>query len=499
MSKKLFWLLFILILIFAYILRIIPIQNNNFFFTIDQGDDAVHARELFDRGQILFKGPMTGISGIYTGPGWYYFISVGYKLFGGHPFGALFMVILLSLATTALLIWQIGKKVSPKAGLLVGIALQGFWFFYDTSRWAFNPFPLVFLSVVLILLLISFLEGNKKSYFLAFIPIGLAFNTEVAGAAAMFVFYFLVGLWGVKNGRLLWKTLILSNFFFPILFLAGIPKQVFTLVHFDQGSALGTFSGTNFSTVTQAFLEIIRDSLIPQSLVLSIFLFGVLLIWLKQKKDDFTKKFVSLTLALFAVSYLFFSANKGWQDWHDPYLPPLLFTSTLLILFSKPWKIGLPIFFLVMASQLLVFKQRYTEYLHPSNDPGILASKISVVDWVYKNAENDGFNVYIYMPSFYDYPYQYLFWWYGRKVYKYVPCEYSNYPASLKYLYVPGSEHYSTPTLGCDKFRFLVIEEGGNLEKQQKQLKLMQEGTKLVEETMIGKIKVEKRIVVRNR
>ncbi len=111
---------------------------------MDAGNDAVHVRELLERGQFPVLGPVTGLDGIYAGPGWFYFIAIGYWLFGGHPFGAVFMMIMLNLLLTAILMRRINHEVSPLAAIVVGAGLQMSWRFYDASRYGFNPFPLVF-------------------------------------------------------------------------------------------------------------------------------------------------------------------------------------------------------------------------------------------------------------------------------------------------------------------------------------------------------------------
>ena len=126
MKKGYFGLIFFTILIFSLLLRIIPTADNNFYFTMDQGNDAVYAREIFARHQILFLGPMTGLSGLYAGPAWYYFISIGYFLFKGHPFGPVFLLILLNTFLTGMIIWQIAKKVSQPIALAIGALLQIF-------------------------------------------------------------------------------------------------------------------------------------------------------------------------------------------------------------------------------------------------------------------------------------------------------------------------------------------------------------------------------------
>lgn len=524
MNKKVFWIIFTLILLFGLVLRLYPAQNYNFYFTIDQGDEAVNAREFFERGRLLITGPETGIRGVHAGPLWYYFVSIGYKIFNGDPFGALLMVILLNLVVTGVIVWQIRQNVSPYVALLIGVALQFYWFFYDTSRWSFNPFPLVFLSFALIFLLTSFLRGRLWSYILASVIVGLAFNAEVAGAAAMLIFYILVGACGYFKQKIGIKIYLVAAFFIPSIFLLKIVYE-FGKVYWKHRSlpesTMQTFGGVNYFRVGVAFLEIVRDATIPQSMVLGVLVFlAVLGLYFWKGKGnrgrgrEFVNYYVVLCLVLYLVSLLFLGMSRGFRDWHDIFLPPLLFVSVLLMLFSSWGELrGLKVRYykwaccvfgiVILISQFWLFQERYREYLKPSDDPGLLINQIKVVDWVYQSAENDGFNAYVYTPNKHDDHYQYVFWWYARQTYRYLPCEYSYQRAAIKYLYIPSAGEYSEPKLGCDRHVFLIMEpfdfaqdkpfEAQGKPDFEKWYEEARVGTYLVEEKLIGRVKVEKR------
>jgi hypothetical protein len=501
--KKLFWVFFFLILLLGFFSKVIPLLGGNFYFTMDQGNDAVYIREILVRRQVLLRGPETGFSGLYTGPLWFYFISLGYALFGLHPFGAVFLLIVLNLVLSAILIWQIAKRVSPWVGLLIGASLQFFWSFYDTSRYAFNPFPLVFLSVLLILWLCDFFEGKKNRFLLAAIPVGVAFHCEVAAAVAVFLFYFLVGIWSIFQNRSFWKVFISGLFVVFLFFLphliselsSGFPQ---TLAFYKLLSAeSGVFSGTRFQFMFSVFLGLLKESLIPQSLNFSLVFLGVIiLIYIFGKKFSNTQKFVNrfiiLSLSLFLVSWFWFGTNKGWQTWHTVFLPPLLFVSILLMILNLPRKIGLFFLFIILIFQLNLFKERYLEYLTPSADASLLRNELGAINWVYQKSEGKGFYVYSYLPSVYDYPYQYLFWWYGKKKYGFLPCEFSSFPGSPK-LFVPGAKYYEEPKKECSNLRFLIIEPDKNLIVQNQWLEAIRRGTHLLEEGKVGNIKLEKR------
>lgn len=322
----------------------------------------------------------------------------------------------------------------------------------------------------------------------------MAFNTNLAGALVFLAFYFLVGVFALVRKILRLKIFILSHSILPLLLLIAIFGK-FVTKSAAVGGGLGVFSGTNFTRIAIEFVKIASFATIPQNVIVGVGLFTILTLgFIKyfSEKNKFTKNFVYLTLSLLFLSYLFFASNKGWKDWHTVYLPPLLFISTILMLLALPRKIGLLILGIIFIFQASIFLQRYKEYLNIKDDPGLLSNQIKAIDWVYENSENQGFKVYNYTDTFYEYPYQYLFWWYGLKKYGYLPEEYSNFPLSHKELYVPGYNYYLEPKRGGDRIKFLIIQSDTNGENNKDWILKFRNFTELVDSTQIGKIKVEK-------
>ena len=54
-------------------------------------------------------------------------------------------------------------------------------------------------------------------------------------------------------------------------------------------------------------------------------------------------------------------------------------------------------------------------------DASLYRNQVAVIDYVYKQAARKPFKYVVYTPPVHDYTYQYLFDWYGPKVYKYSP------------------------------------------------------------------------------
>ncbi|HWA52371.1 MAG TPA: hypothetical protein VG895_04950 [Patescibacteria group bacterium] len=490
--KKYFWILVGVILLFGFITRIFIIQNNNLYFTADEGRDAVYVREILNSHALFTKGPQSSVAGLYTGPLWYYFISIGYVILKGSPYGSVLMLIILNLGICLALIYEIQKEINKKIALITLFGLMIFWPFFNTSLYGFNPFPLVVLSIILILFLV------KEKYRLALIPILLAFNTELAGAVVFLLFYILVGFYLVLYKKISRRNFLVFAFIIPAI---GLIKIITDYIRAGKnpstGSGLKVFLGTNFKQIFVEFVKIIGSVTIPQNYILGLILtIAIVIVYLKRKhKKEFTKRFVYLTLFLIFVSYLFFGSNHGWREWHTVYLPVITLVATLLMCYELKNKTGKLFIFGILFLNIVNFSQNYINYLKPSNDRSLLYNQEKAIDWIYRHNENNGFDLYTYTDSFYDYGYQYLISWYGLPKYGFYPCEYSNFPLSHKYLYIPVAEKYNSPTLGCDKFRFLIVDSKTNGNENKNWINDFREQTILVDETKVGNIEIEKRKV----
>ncbi len=504
MHKRLFFLGFFAILIFTLLLRIIPAINNNFLFTMDQANDAVNVREILTRHIIPLHGPMTSIEGFFNGPIWYWFLSVGYAATDGHPFGGLFLLMLFNTAIVGYTMWIVKKYVSPRQALCIGASFIFFWPLYDASRYAFNPFPLVGFARLLIFFLVEALCGNERMFILAALPVGLAAHTEIASFFPLALLYGGTGLGMVLKHYLKPRYFVISIAFVLLLFLPyGISElqtnfsQMHSIYKHAQSSR-SFFSGTQFTTISWVTLNLIAEGIIPKQPVLSALLFFPLVgfvLWKGPKakrRERFLYFFTVLSVVLFFLTWLWFSVNTGWHGWHTVYIPPLIFLLTLLILFSLRKIFTIPLLVLILVAQFSTFAQQYSIFFRSSDDPSLLVNELGVIDWVYQESGGQGFYVYAYLPSVYDYPYQYLFWWYGRKQYGFVPCEYSTYPGTPD-LFVPGVKYYQEPKKPCGLYRFLIIEPDSNTGLQNEWLEGVRAKTTLVKETHIGKIMLEKR------
>jgi hypothetical protein len=487
-----------LLLVVSLSLRLIPVALNRFYFTVDQGRDAVYVREILTNHHLFSQGPETTIRGIYTGPLWYYFLAFGYLIGRGDPRSAVILVILVNVAAAALFLLWLSRKIPIKEISLIATGLVFSWYFYDASRWSFNPFPLVALTLWLVVLLSESLSGRKSAYMSGLIPLFLAVNSNLAGAAALLLFYFIVGCYLAIKNQISGKLLIICVAFLPLLGILFTGQSVLSILTLGQkGAGHNIFTNLNYGNLLPSFLTIAGSTTVPEVPTVGFIIFTAILFlyWKIGRKTIVHTRLALLSLTLLLISYLFFGSNKGWQDWQTVYLPTTLLITILLLVCRLPKSLAFPILSLITISQTLVFAQRYLQYLRPDSDSGILENELKAIDWVYHQSDNDGFAVYTYTRSYFDYPYQYLFWWYGRKTYGYLPCEYAQLPFSDKATYIPGYLTYTKPVLGCDRLRYLIIDSPTNGEKNENWIFDFRNVTKLIETTTIGDITVEKREV----
>lgn len=471
---------------------------------MDQGEDAVHVREILE-GRPLLRGPATNIEGIYAGPLWYYFQAVGYALLGGHPAGGVVLLIGLNVALTAILMMKVKREVGAGPAVLIGGALQFYWPFFDVSRYGFNPFPLVFLTVVTILLILDFLSGKKNALIWAAVLVGLAFHAELAGAMALFLFYAAVFLFLVAKGKVNWRIVSGNILVLTVLFLPLLYYHLFADTTFLSGwqglfgRPGGVFTHSQFILMLRVFLRNIGKTVLPfaPALGLFIFLFILAFYFLKDlwKKNIFVTRFVYLVFFYLLVNWLWFGSNVGWRIWHTVAIPVVLFIALVLVLTQISGRFFRWLLVFILAAQLVFFVRLYGHFLGDTPDPSILRNEIAAIDWVYQHSEGKGFYVYNYLPSVRDYSHQYLFWWYGRKKYGYLPCEYSSYPGVPDF-FVPNFQSYQNPVERCSRERFLIIEPGQGGFIRATWLEGVTDATKLVDQAKIGQLVVQKRILV---
>jgi len=139
-------------------------------FLADQASDSTAVFQIL-QGKFTLLGPITSVGGFYNGPIVYYLMLPFYWLFRGDALSGTIFQAFLSVATVPV-IYLIGKKIkSDRVGLIAAFLFAVSPLMVDYSRAAFNAYPAIFFSAVILYLLLRLRE--KFSIIMALIVGGL--------------------------------------------------------------------------------------------------------------------------------------------------------------------------------------------------------------------------------------------------------------------------------------------------------------------------------------
>lgn len=468
------WVIFIL----TFFVRLDAIKGNNLPFTTDQGRDMIDIRGIAVGGKPRLIGPTTSINGVFLGPFWYYFNLPPFIASGGDPASLLvWQIIWYQLA--GLLFYLFLKKENPSLAFFTSVFFLIMPLGFNTSRysWNANAMP-IFTSLFLLSLYLLGQKPTAKHALATGLLAGLALQIEAAFGILFFPFSLLSLLLVTRKLKFhLWH---LVGFLITLL-----PQALFEVRHqFSLTKVLLTeFSGKSAMLGERlSFHERLADrwaattklasetSHLPVSYLFPIFgivCFVALAFSFKGHLTKSNRQFVLLNFAFIVFSLLFYllfpQTLKGWYLLGLSVPLVLLYGSSLASLWEindRLIRTGLSA--LVFLSLLFTYTAQ-AEYLSVAQKMGdqnksSLKNSLAVIDWVYEKAAGNGFKAYSYLPSIYDYPYQYLYWWYGAKKYGYQPNDVAYLPNQPEY--IENMRVYLTKTrpLPGNEPVFLIIE-----------------------------------------
>lgn len=430
-STRIGLLVFTLIFVVTLVLRLKQTAGDNIAFTSDQARDSLELRHLFVTHQPKLLGPVTDIIGLHLGPFWYYFLFPVF-LISKDPYSlVIFSVIFFhfSILLTFLLLWHKGQE---KLALIFSCLLLLSPASFLTTRYSFNA-NAIFYFVPLI---ISLLYLNISHFWIGLL-VGICLQLQSAFSPIILVF---ASLWYFLS-----KTSKKRVFLFLFGFLVTLLPQLLseTIRHFPMSKAIISelLGQTTYLNEKLSIGQLLTDRLnylrfiFSQSfylnfkIIASLFILNFLIL-IKTKEYQFTLLFSSVLVAFY---FLFPHHLKDWY----------LFGAIPFVIFS--FSQGLSrvknqgfLIFIVLIVATISFKS-ITNYLFqisqsPSRDPSNLKNQKQIVNTVYRLSENQPFQVFVYQPSVYDYPYQYLFWYLGNEKYHLLPSKISYLPDISEYI-----------------------------------------------------------------
>lgn len=465
MKRALIVLGLLIILIIGSWFRLGGTISNSFAFTYDVGRDMLAVENIIVNHKISLIGQTTGVEGIFYGPWWYLILSVPFFIFSGNPQGIAFFMGIIGIATI-LLGYIVGKKVG---GVSLGMTFSALISFspmmISSSSQIWNPNLIPFFSVLTLLVLYSLFSASKSkncrlvNFLFLGLLLGLIIDMEIVFGillllgiciALVFIFrkkiavkeiaLFLLGILLIFSPRIIFD--IRHNFLMTKTFIDSFNNGLIYAEHFSILDVLLSKTGSLFNLWNAA--------LTGQNRTIGFILIAIVLLSFRsfyKKIEKTQKKFAQtmfIIIATFLIGLTFF--NQAVWPHYLVGLPVfyILLVSLMIsatgIIIKKSWIIIVFVFvlFWINLNPLQVIAD-INKPLWEGNS-AVYRNQASVVDYIYSDAKGKNFKYIVYTPAVHDYSYRYLFSWYGKKEYGYVPVQ-----SNTKLLYVVLEPDYDMP------------------------------------------------------
>lgn len=459
---------FLKISLFAIILLGIILRSFNIhdtmLFAFDQGRDAQRISDIISLSHFKLVGPESDIPGVFNGALFYYLLAPFYFLSRLDPNGPVIEIATIN-ALSALLIFYTAKKIFKNnyialiSAFLWSISFEQVAYSHYISNASFNG----------VSTLIFFL-GNAL-YFLKKKNIGLPLSALGLAFAISFDFYFiyLLVLYPIfflifKKKDLDKKSLLSAVLIFFVILLpfivselrfnfTAIKQLIYYFTHHGTGSTIKEFN-ENASMYIARLSDLVNYSYFSFNRIVGIIILFLTLVYFYTTQKD-KKIILLLTFWMFSTLPLFLfksgvltvlAVNSSLQGAFI-----LLFAYVIWRFFSINKFIGVVLLAIVLLSNMfLLYQTNFAPTKLFSTEPLTLNYEKQVIDFTYKKANGKPFSICaVTNPLFNNTVWGYLYNWYGKEKYGYVPTW-----AGLKQP-IPSTLPYDTSRM---PLRFLIIE-----------------------------------------
>ncbi|AKM81434.1 MAG: hypothetical protein UT13_C0001G0472 [Candidatus Pacebacteria bacterium GW2011_GWF2_38_9] len=434
---------FLLYLIFFLVLfsHFFLLKDGVIPFQFDHGKDSLAVMDMWLNKNPKLIGPWTSIPGLYFGPAWYYLLLPAFLIGAWNPVSAVWLMVLLLLVQIYLAYRYLGKE---EAFIM---ATAPMWLMISTSAW--NPFPMTFVSLIILIILKIIKEKKKftrQQLFLLFFTASLGCHFSTAFA----VLYPLLILFSffINKFKLNFKEICLAIFAYALPFS---PQLLFELTHnfLETRAVIAYFKVGEAHSFGLEKIKMVFDGLIGQFKItvlpdfyysefkflnysaIGLFILMIFLIFLKKKRQVF--KMPAEYLFWFGLSFLLF-VLLHYNVWYLLALAPLMamITGDILRASNKYLKfIFISLLVISLFTKLFYFEQIDKDKL--SKVSNFLPAKIEAIDIIRKDSAGRDFNSYQYAPDIYDFSYQYIYFWQALRGEK-LPADFSYQPKEIIYI-----------------------------------------------------------------
>lgn len=439
-QKQLTLLILSTLFLFGLFLRYKNIQPYNLVFDFDQYEDLFYTyRIVVDHDPVIIGRAIYGDARLHHGVFYYYYNLIPFALSYGNPFASAYWNSFFN-ASTLFIIFILARSLFNKvlpAILAASIVVVSFefikfsnWLTIDTA--AIFTVPLFYLGLVL------YLKNLKFGAILAVGFLGLSIQTDLT---FLYLIPVLILFWLIFKPKVPSLRLALTTFLTFILSILTLIlteiklnfSGVKTLLNFSN-----TFDATKLSLVErinffiQDFGKQFSYNLFPQRTDLGIFL-AIIIILIAisplstMKTPPKERQGIYLLLLYLFSPLITLLVGYHQKPWFLIGLPPAIaLISGYAISRLKSLVLILPVVFLIIWSNTVVILQRPQKAYQLFNDiydsTSYLDYQIQALEYTYQQSKGQPFAINaVTYPLYYNGMWAYLYHWYGKGHFGYVP------------------------------------------------------------------------------
>ncbi|MCL4416439.1 MAG: glycosyltransferase family 39 protein [Actinobacteria bacterium] len=440
---------------------------NNTYFGFDQARDAYAVREILS-GHLKIVGPPTANGILHHGVLYYYIFAPFYLLSRGDPVVVSLFLRILNAAGVFLLF----LIVYPMFGEIAAL-ISAFLFAISYEQTQFSLFlnhpSLAVISVLIFYLGLSYwiFKKNNWGLFLALFGLGLSIQFEFVETQLIPVFILFLLVFRKHLPKVSALNLLMGGLTFVLplstYIISEVSHNFFIVKQISDLIFLGQSQNTTAGSLSNFFFIITRhitDNLAASYLIAVILGLVLLIILVKLAfKGTYRKQLTFLILWFGGGLLVYFVINNDAYFYNTgTSISLLVFVAFLLSkLYAKRRLLIIPFLLLILFSNISLITKNNplgpNEKINPQKGL-LLTDEEKIIDFIYQDAKGKKFAVNaLTMPYNVNTTWSYLFQWYGKRKYGYVPVWGGDAAAGFS-----GNLKVETARSKLPDKRFLIIE-----------------------------------------
>jgi hypothetical protein len=378
------------------------------------------------------------------------------------------------------------------------------------GRWLSNPGPALVTSIVSFWSLNKFLHGKKWGIITLLVSWAISIQLEI------FMVYQIVPF------AIIWLTSTK-----PKAFKLGKKHLVLAISGFLLFISTYILSEIKYnSRATKAFFEFFKGQVMFKNSFINLFnkyidrltnvfflniwgvnlflaglatLFTVYFCFRKIGDNKYKDQFIFITVWLLSSVFInFFNGPDANFINLGILAPAIIVTSYVLILLEKKWKtlaVAILVVIFIGNINLVLSKNNQGDVLFTVQNKMILSDELKVIDWTYSEANGKPFKINTYtQPLFINSTWAFLYNWYGRSKYKYMPMWWGEHQIGVAGANIKFGEIQPT-----DLFFFIIEPGAGGDDDFLKGIKIMENTrSKIIKVKTIGSFTIQERLITKD-